>query len=74
MLFPSRHGLILFPLHVSWAWCLASPAKDTMDVTLYDLQGWVIKAIQLPLDSSDARSWHQPLCYEVAQATWSVQG
>lgn len=45
-----------------------------MDVTLCDLQGWVIKAIQLPLDSSDARSWHQPLCYEVAQATWSVQG
>ena len=51
MLLPSRGGLILFLLHVSWAWCLAFPAKDTMDVTLYDLQGWIIKAIQLPLDS-----------------------
>lgn len=51
MLLTSRGGLILFLLHVSWAWCLDSPAKDTMDVTLYDLQGWIIKAIQLPLDS-----------------------
>lgn len=51
MLLPSRGGLILFLLHVNWAWCLASPAKDTMDVTLYDLQGWIIKALQLPLDS-----------------------